>query len=195
MDMNYSLGDIAAATRGMDGDGFGNGGSWWIILLFLVMFGNNGWGGNRGVGEAVATEADVQRGFNQQATTSKLDQLAYGLSDLGYENARLANATQMQSAQLAAQNQLSMCQGFGGVERAIADLGAQMQQCCCDLKSQMAQDKIESLQAKVSEQAAAINNAQQSQFILSQLGRWRSNPPCPDGCGCGGYGSGWGFAA
>lgn len=189
MDMNYSLGDIAAAARGMGGEDNDFGGSWWIILLFLVMFGGGGFGwGNRDGG--VATEADVQRGFNQQTTTSKLDQLAYGQANAGYENARMINGVEMQAAQLAAQNQLSLCQGFGGVNAAIADLGRQMQQCCCDIKSTLAQDKIESLQAKVSEQAAAIGNMQQSQFILSQMGKWRSNPPCNDGCGCGGYGFG-----
>lgn len=189
MDMNYSLGDIAAATRGADGEW--GGGSWWIILLFLVMFGGGGFGGwgNRG-GENVATEADVQRGFNQQTTTSKLDQLAYGQANAGYEVARLVNGVEMQAANIAAQNQMALCQGFGGVSSAIADLGRQLQECCCEIKGQLAQDKIESLQAKVSEQAAAINNMQQSQFILGQMGKWRSNPPCNEPCGCGGYGFG-----
>lgn len=190
MDMNYSLGDIAAAARGMGGEDNDFGGSWWIILLFLVMFGGGGfggWGNRNGV-----TEGDVQRGFDQSATTTKLDQLAYGQANAGYENARMINGVEMQAAQLAAQNQLSLCQGFGGVNAAIADLGRQMAQCCCDIKSTLAQDKIESLQAKVTEQAAALGNMQQSQFILSQMGRWRSNPPCTDNVGCG---CGFGFAS
>lgn len=189
MDTNYSLGDIAAATRGANDD-WGGGGSWWIVLLFLVMFGGGnglGWG-NRG-GEQAATVGELERGFNQQAVVGKLDQLAYGQASAGYEAARMANGVEMQAANLAAQNQLALCQGFGGVNSAIADLGRQMQQCCCDIKSQMAQDKIESLQAKVSEQAAALNNVSQTNYLLSQMGRWRSNPPCPDGCG------GYGFAA
>lgn len=185
---NYSLSDIASAVRGIggDGDGLDGGGAWWIILLFLVLFGaGGGWGGrNAPTAEGLATEGDLQRGLNQQMTTSKLDQMAYGLSSLGYENAQLANAAQMQAAQLAAQNQLALCQGFGGVNSAIAALGTQMAQCCCEIKSQMSQDKIESLQSKVAEQAAALSNMQQSQFILSQMGRWRSNPPCPDTACC-----------
>lgn len=186
---NYSLSDIASAVRGIggDGDGLDGGGAWWIILLFLVLFGagGGGWGGrNAPTAEGLATEGDLQRGLNQQTTTSKLDQMAYGLSSLGYENAQLANAAQMQAAQLAAQNQLALCQGFGGVNSAIAALGTQMAQCCCEIKSQMSQDKIESLQSKVAEQAAALSNMQQSQFILSQMGRWRSNPPCPDTACC-----------
>lgn len=45
---NMSLSDIAAVTRGNDdGDGWGGNGAWWIIVLFLFMFGA-GW--NRGGG-------------------------------------------------------------------------------------------------------------------------------------------------
>ena len=50
----YSLSDIAAVAGGNNGGfGFGDGnGAWWIILLFLVIFGgwgnNNGWGNNGG---------------------------------------------------------------------------------------------------------------------------------------------------
>lgn len=45
---NMSSSDIAAVTRGNDdGDGWGGNGAWWIIVLFLFMFGA-GW--NRGGG-------------------------------------------------------------------------------------------------------------------------------------------------
>lgn len=194
MDMNYSLADIAQAVRGngeRGGGGILEGDGILIILLFLLLGGGFGNFGNRG-GEGMATEADVQRGFNQQTTTSKLDQLGYGQASAGYETARMINGVERYMAETAAQSQLTMCQGFGGVSAAIADLGRQMQQCCCDIKSTLAQDKIESLQAKVTEQAAALGNMQQSQFILSQMGRWRSNPPCPENVGCG---CGFGFAS
>lgn len=40
MDSSYSLADIAAATGGTNrnNDGFGDGGAWWIIILFLFVF-------------------------------------------------------------------------------------------------------------------------------------------------------------
>ena len=44
MDNGMSLSDIAAVTR--DNDGWGNGGAWWIIILFLFAFMGNGWGMN-----------------------------------------------------------------------------------------------------------------------------------------------------
>lgn len=66
---SYSLSDIAAVTGE---NGFnGNGGAWWIIILFLFCF--MGWGGNgfnRGnmppmnPAGAPATAAEVQNQFN-----------------------------------------------------------------------------------------------------------------------------------
>ena len=44
-----SAADLAAVVGNKnDGFGFGNDGGWWIILLFLVLFGNGGWGNGFG---------------------------------------------------------------------------------------------------------------------------------------------------
>ena len=39
---NYSLSDIRAATDHNEYDGFGGGSWFWIVVLFLFMFGANG---------------------------------------------------------------------------------------------------------------------------------------------------------
>lgn len=98
MDGTYNLADIAAVTRGNEGMFGGEGGFFWIFALLLLpmLSGGGGWFGNGR--EAVATNADVQRGFDQQTTTSKLDQLAYGLSNLGYETLNNFNALERQMA-------------------------------------------------------------------------------------------------
>ena len=41
---NMSLSDIAAVTRNVDGDGWGAGGGWIMIILFALIFGGNGSG-------------------------------------------------------------------------------------------------------------------------------------------------------
>ena len=116
MDTNYSLADIAAATGGnRNNDGFGDGNGWWIILFLL--FGMFGWGGygfgggyggggfNSPAGQGFATRSDIDAALATQGIES-------GITGIGSQ----------------------LCNGFAGVNSAIANLGYQNQQCCCDLK-------------------------------------------------------------
>ena len=71
MDGNLTASDVALLTGNNRNDGmFGGDGAWWLIVLFLFVFcgwGNNGWGNNGNGGGYVATaatQADIQRGFD-----------------------------------------------------------------------------------------------------------------------------------
>ena len=44
--------------------------------------------------------------------------------------------------------------------------------CCCEIKTQMLQDRLADAQAKNVALEGALNNANQSQYILGQLGRF-----------------------
>ena len=106
---NYSLSDIRAAVDGGYGDGMfggGNSGAWWIIILFLFLFGNNGFGGGRA--------NEIQQGFDTAEVTRKLDGLANGLCDGFY-----------------AQN-TTMLNGFNTIGSQIAENRFAAQQCCCE---------------------------------------------------------------
>lgn len=144
--------DLAAVTCNNRGDGFGNGDGWWIILfLILAMGGNwgNGFGGNGG-GNApwiMNTDNDVERGFDQMATTNALAGLQASVSN-GFANA----ATQLCNA--SSDIQMALANGFAGVEqganaRQLANmnqafgmqsammqgfnsLGSQFADCCCE---------------------------------------------------------------
>lgn len=109
---NYSLSDIRAATEHERDEGFG-GGAWWIIILFLFMFGMGGFGGFGGQNGAL-TRAEMQQGFDTAEVTRKLDGLSYGLSDGFY-----------------AQN-TTMLNGFAGVTSAVENARFAAQQCCCE---------------------------------------------------------------
>ena len=114
MDTNYSLADIAAATGGnRNNDGFGDGNGWWIILFLLIC----GWGGY-GFGGGYNGGGTNTPGFQGFATRSDIDA---ALSTQGIESGITGIGTQL-------------CNGFAGVNSAIANLGYQNQQCCCDLK-------------------------------------------------------------
>ena len=97
--------------------GLGNGGDWWGIIILLLLFGafngNGGFGGFGGGGGY----SEIQRGFDQNAVINKLDGLTYGLSDSTYALTGAIN-TGFNSVQQ------SLCQGFNGLSREVAD-------CCC----------------------------------------------------------------
>jgi hypothetical protein len=125
----YTLADIAAVS-GNRGNGWADGDSWWIILLFMFAFGGWGRGGMFGDGNGAAihpyaTPYDVRAAVDQQTLISKLDQQTYGLADSTYTlSAAITN-------------------GFHGADNAICTLGYntqagfnslanQMANCCCE---------------------------------------------------------------
>lgn len=117
MDTNYSLADIAAATGGnRSNDGFGDGNGWWLILFLLICgWGGYGFGGGFGGYGGGGFNSPAGQGF---ATRSDIDA---ALATQGIENGINGIGTQL-------------CNGFAGVNSAIANLGYQNQQCCCDIK-------------------------------------------------------------
>lgn len=137
-----SLSDIAAVVRGNeDSDGWG-GGAWWIIVLFLFMFGN-GWNRNDN-GEAV-TEAGLCNAMNfnnlenavgrlSDQNQSQTSTIANGISDLGY----------------ALQNSINSV----GKENALgqANISQQIASCCCET-----QRSIDSVNYNAANNTASIN--------------------------------------
>lgn len=201
--------DIAAVTCGCDRNNNGWGGEWssWIIL-FLI-FGMFGWGGfgngfggfGTGAGAALAsgavTQADLQRGFDNQSVMNKLNGLENGITDGFYSQAMATNALQNNINQgfagvnstvttgfMGQQNAIN--QGFAGVNTAIVSQGyenqlathalqAQMQDCCCQTNQNIERVNTQGvmntnvLQNAI--QAAGFANektAMESQFVAQQ---------------------------
>ena len=109
-----------APMYGGGGSGFGGWGGdngWWIILLFLFALGGwgNGFGGGYNGGGAMpyimsnTTNADVQRGFDQQSVMFGINGLQSGISGL---STQLCNST--------ADIQQSLCNGFAGVNATVS---------------------------------------------------------------------------
>ena len=109
-------------NSGFGGGMFGGDGLWGLIIILALLggFGNGGFGGfggGRGYVEPCATQADVRAAVDQQTLISKLDQQTYGLADSTYaiNNAITGGFNGVQS---------TLCSGFNGLSREIAD-------CCC----------------------------------------------------------------
>ena len=141
MDGNLTASDVALLTGNNRNDGmFGGDGSWWIIVLFIFAFfgwGNNGWGNNGnggGYAATAATQADIQRGFDNSAVISKLDGINNGLCDGFYAVNTGFNGI----------NTNIMQTGFGIQQAINADtvanmqntnaLQAQLANCCCETR-------------------------------------------------------------
>lgn len=149
MNEGYSLADIAAATNGGYGgrnnDGmFGGDGAWWIIVLFLFMWGRGGFfGGNNDGGcgvSGLATKSDINDGFALNSLQGGIQSLQNGLCD-GFYNVNT-----------------SLLQGFNGVERGFCNLSAQLAQCCCDNKAAIADVKYQ-MATDTCAVTGAINNS------------------------------------
>lgn len=109
-----TAGDLALLR---DGDGmFGGSNGWAIFLFFLLAFNGNGFGfGNRGgmSYDVPATKDFVSNEFNNQSVINKLNGLENGLCDGFYA---LNNSVKDNSY---------------ATQTGIANLGYEMQNCCC----------------------------------------------------------------
>ena len=126
MNSGLSASDVAvlsgSTNRGCNDNGaFGYGAEWILWLVIILAIFNGGWGfggfgggyGNGGfnspVGQGSLTRADVDAALSTQGIES-------GITGIGTQ----------------------LCNGFAGVNSAIANLGYQTQQCCCDTRAAIA---------------------------------------------------------
>ena len=165
MDSNFSLSDLKAVM----GDGEGGNALIWLIVLFLFLGGGFGVGGNRG---NAVTQQDLATAIAAQ--TSAANQQAILLSSAGnnYEVARQIDTLGVNAIQGFNQMSLAITQGFAAQGAAIAQLGYNLDQCCCAIKTQMLQDRLADSQFALNAARNEISNANQSQYILSQLGKF-----------------------
>ena len=150
-----SAADLAAVvgnSNGNGGFGFGGDNGWWIILLFLCLFGNGGWGNGFGGGSNggagglfpwINQTDTINNGFRDQFLNDNITSIrdgVYGLSNqlcnccgdiqmslangfAGVEQG--ANARQIANMQTAFATQNAINQGFNSTQ-------AQLANCCCE---------------------------------------------------------------
>lgn len=162
--------DVALLAN-RDNDVFGGaGGSWmWFLALLVLMGGGNFLGNGRG---DYVTQAEMTAGLNNQSIQNQLQQIALSSANNNYETAQLIAAQSNAMMQQNNTNLINAIQGFNTVNQQIADLGYRMDKCCCEIKTQMLQDKLDDSQARLVALQGEVSNANQSQYLLSQLGRF-----------------------
>ena len=166
------------------GDSTFGEGSWIFGLIVLLgLFGGfgGGFGGNNANVAAYATMADVNAAINNQSTQQALAAVQLSSANNNYETARLIDNQSMSMMNqnntnlLAAINGFNavtqnMTSGFNSVNQNIADLGYKLDSCCCSIKTMMLENRLQDVQTALANAQNVAVNAEQSQYILSQLG-------------------------
>lgn len=159
-----SLSDIAAVTGNRNnGDGFGDGNGWWVLIILFALFGGwgnggygNGRGNNGGNTEVVVVptqgygsgvmgygygfqEAAIQRGFDNQAVINKLDGLTQGLCDVGYSNLAQFNGVNSNIMQMGFANERAIQNQTIAQMQDTNALSRQLGDCCCENRQAIAQ--------------------------------------------------------
>ena len=169
MENGLSNSDVALLSRD-DGMFSGGGAFFWIFALLILAGG--GFGFNGGNGGGYVTSAEFQAGLANQSTQNSLQSLAVETANNNYETAQLINAQTNQMLQQNNTNLINAIQGFNQLGSKIDNLGYHLDQCCCDIKTQMLQNRLDDAQAALVTAQGAISNANQSQYLLSMLGSY-----------------------
>lgn len=153
---------------------------WFLAFVFLA--GGNGFGGLFGnnrvpMGPPPATQAELTMGLNNQSIMNELNALGLATANNNYETARLISDQNLLMATQNNANQINVIQGFNQIASKIDGLSAQLASCCCEIKTQMLQDRLADAQAKIVSQQATISNNEQTQYLLAQMGKWVANAP------------------
>lgn len=171
--MDSSITPVLPVGGGMDGIGGGNAFIWIFGLLILLGLFNGGFGGFGGTrGPAPATQEYVQSAIDNAGINSQLQQIALSSAGNNYETARLIDGLGSSIMQQNQTNLVNAIQGFNQIGSKLDALGYQMQNCCCDIKTQMLEQRLADANAALVAAQGVISNANQSQYLLSQLGTY-----------------------
>lgn len=191
MDNNYSLTDLATVTNG-GGMGWG-GGSWLIILLAIFLLGGGAWGnraGDYGQFATAASQQEILFGQRFSNLDNKMDRLGNGICDATYAlNNSITNegrGIQNQASAIALDSQRNIDALRYDMAQQTASTNAAVTAQTQKILDAIAQDKIASLQAQVSEL--------KTQNLFCGIPRISNEAygiyPYSTGCGCRGCGGG-----
>ncbi len=177
-----SSSDVALLSR--DGDAWGGGaGFFWVFALLLLNNGGfGGWGGNAAAAGLV-TQADLAASQNAQTQQLQMAGLSEQIANNKFDIAQVIHEQTDTMINQNNANMINAIQGFNNLGVQITNqtntlagqlmqLGAKLDSCCCEIKTQMLQDKLQEARDKNVQLENALNNANQSQYILGQLGRF-----------------------
>lgn len=185
---NYSLSDLKAVTDSADGI---SGGSAWLIILFVLLIGNGGFGFNRG-GEfgqyaTAASQQDILFSSKFQALDNKIDKIGYGIADSTYAISQQVNGAKSELGNAITTEGRTTQGMISDVRYDMANMTAGIN---ANIDAKFAALEKSQLEQRLADQAAQIS---QLQLSAQLCGIPRINqtawgiypyPTCNNGCGC-----------
>jgi len=204
--------DYAAISN----NGFGDNSFFWVFALLLLGNGGfGGWGGNNN--QVNALSADMQRGFDNQNAMANQREILNAVTNGTAQSVAATNQTFHDTLGIIQNRYDELARDISGLAVAQAQSLANQNACCCEtkqmimqsnydgamrdaatnanftaqiqsVKDMIAQDKIEALQAQVSQ----LQLAQATSGMLKFPNSWSYGAgPFPPifGCGCGANGN------
>lgn len=165
-----SLGDVAALSNG----GFGGLGGDLSGLIYLAVifamfgggFGFGGFGGGNAAAVGMATQADMQAGFNQQNTMAQTRDILGAVTSGTAQTIAASTANATGAIEAIKDGNANIIREFGNVESALTALSGNMQNCCCEVKQAVMQSNYD---AAMRDAATNANLTAQIQSVKDQI--------------------------
>ena len=105
-----------------------------IAAMFGGGFGFGGFGGNgAAIATGMATQADMQRGFDQQNTMAQTRDILSAVTNGTAQTIAASTANATNAINAIKDGNASLIREFGNVETALTALGGKQQECCCNI--------------------------------------------------------------
>lgn len=181
---------------GNDGGFFGGEGLWLFAILAL-MWGGNGFFGNRGADGRVATVEDVnnsanftrlesQVASNGSAIRQEAEYIVNGISALGYQNARDFGTLSSQLSNCCCENLRANDQTRFDMANYTSAINANTTAGIQKVLDKLSEDKISALQGRINQLELQNAVAGVVRYPSAMTYSYNANPFCAGACGCNG---------
>lgn len=176
-------------------------GLWLFAILALFGFGGNGMSGNGNrVGEAYATQADIQRAVDlnsiqkgqseiERAITNATSSIVGAVKDGNYNTLGEIRDLQTEVNRGFTTMQNCCCEVKQGImenrylaERNTKDIVTAIREEGNATRSMLMQQENARLRDDLMAARSELGDMRQSNYLLGQTGRWVGNPPCQMPC-------------
>lgn len=165
---SIGLGDLLAVMNQRDNDNWGGSWFWVIILFFFFAFFGRGFGGDSGA----LTRAELYDGLNytqiQNGIRENQSTMREGFYDNVTQNLNGFNTIERDLCQGFSTLNLANTNNFNNLGSQIQELGYQNKDCCCTLRSEIADSRAENYKNTCEITNAIHAEGEQTRALITQ---------------------------